>query len=266
MSRLKIGAIPFLNAKPIFYGLELNGESERYQLLRNNPAENALLLGRGELDVALIPSIQYARMEGLWILPGICIASEGPVGSVNLFCKVPLGEVRSIALDERSRTSVALLKLLCKEHYLIDPEFVPMELEIGAMMREHDAAMIIGDASLYCDHPVVEKRDLACDWRECTSYPFVFAFIAGKPGAVGAEQILLFQRSLHQGMQNVRKIAENHPCPLHPDMADRNERYLTEQLNYSFGERELNGLKLFYIKAWEHGLIDGVPRIRFYES
>jgi chorismate dehydratase len=174
--------------------------------------------------------------------------------------------VRSIAIDDRSRTSVALLRLLCLEHYRIQPDYVPMEPDVATMLREHDAALIIGDASLYCDHPAVEKRDLASDWREFTSYPFVFAFIAGKPGAVGPEQVLLFQRSLHQGLLNVRKIAENHPCPLHPNMADLNERYLTEMLNFSFGERELNGLKLFYIKAWENGLIDGVPRIRFYES
>lgn len=266
MNVLKIGAVPFLNTKPLIYGLEMNQGKDLLELHYAHPALAAHMLEDGSLDLAILPSIEYARMQNLFIVPGISIAARGPVASVNLYCRKPLSEVKSIALDKRSRTSVALLKILCAEHYDISPGMKEMEPDIRVMLQDCDAALLIGDDALYQEEEMAEIRDLALDWFGLTSLPFVFAFWAGRQGAVGFEEHLILRSSLQQGLMNVRKIAANYPSPRIANSAELNEKYLTENIRYSFGENELDGLKLFYIKAWENGIIEGVPRFRFYET
>jgi chorismate dehydratase len=271
MSKLRVGAIPFLNAKPMTYGLERGLVAERFELQFNPPARNAELLSADEpsLDLALIPSIEYARRDDLWIVPGVAIASRGEVLSVLLYASQPLDKVRSIAVDARSRTSVALLRILCAEHYNIEPELMPKDPELTAMLKYCDAALLIGDEALYSSVDTAERRDLGADWRELTGQPFVYAFWAGREGAVDSDGVDAILRSLRDGLMNISKIAENHLPPAAfavEDPAALNERYLSEHIQYSFGEAELTGLKLFYIKAWEHGLLEGVPHLRFYEG
>ena len=264
MKPIRIGAISFLNAKPIFYGLELNGHSQFVTLNTHLPAENVEYLNAGELDVGLIPSIEYARNDDLCIVPGVAIGSDGPVASVKLFSTVPVEKIKSIAVDERSRTSTTMLRILCAEHFNITPEFVPAAPDEDAMLKHYDAAMIFGDEALYINKPEADVIDLGAEWKAFSSYPFIYAFLAGHPGAVDPEHVILIRHSLSLGLNNLRKIASNHPSPCRPDAAELNKKYLEENISYQFGERELDGLKLFYIKAWEHGIIDGVPRIRFY--
>ncbi len=269
MSMIRLGAIPYLNAKPIFYGLEAGLGAERFEIGYHSPAECARKLADGELDLALIPSIEYARTEGggegLWIVPDIAIASEGPVASVLLLAKVPLEELKVVAVDVSSRSSATLLQILCAESYGIAPETEKAEPEPAMMLERYGAAMVIGDPALYCAEKVVVRRDLGADWSELTGHPFVYAFLAGRESAIGAEDVAVLRDSLRQGLLSIHKIAANHPTPLQ-DGTELNENYLRENMRYSFSDKELTGLKLFYIKAWEHGLIDGVPRIRFYEG
>lgn len=264
MKPIRIGAISFLNAKPIFYGLELNGDRQFVTLNTHLPAENVEYLRSGELDVGLIPSIEYARNDNLYIVPGVAIGSDGPVASVKLFTRVPVERIKSIAVDERSRTSTTMLRILCAEHFNITPEYVPSAPDADTMLARCDAAMIFGDEALHIGKVGGDVIDLGAAWKEFASYPFIYAFLAGHPGAVDPEHITLIRHSLAQGLHNLRKIASNHPSPCRRDAAELNRKYLEENINYQFGERELDGLKLFYIKAWEHGIIDGVPRIRFY--
>lgn len=264
MKPIRIGAISFLNAKPIFYGLELNGGGQFVTLDTHLPAENVQYLRDGELDVGLIPSIEYARNDDLYLVPGVAIGSDGPVASVKLFSKVPVERIKSIAVDERSRTSTTMLKILCAEHFKITPEYVPAEPDETAMLERYDACMIFGDEALYIKKAGSHVIDLGAEWKAFSSYPFIYAFLAGHPGAVEPEHIALIRHSLNLGLDNIRKIASNHPSPCRSDAAELNRKYLEENIQYQFGERELDGLKLFYIKAWEHGIIDGVPRIRFY--
>ena len=265
MDKLKIGAIPFLNAKPITYGIERGLGEGRFEVEFHPPAVGARLLGEGKLDLAIIPTIEYARSEGLRIVPGISIASRGEVLSVLLLSDKPLEQIESIAVDDRSRTSVALLRILCAELYEIEPELVESEPDPDSMLERCDAALLIGDTALYCQRETKLRRDLGRDWRELTGQPFVFAFWAGREGAIGVGETELLMRSLQQGLMSIQKIASNYECPL-GDCSELNERYLSEKIRYSLGDAELTGLKLFYIKAWEHGLIDGVPRLRFYEG
>lgn len=266
MKALKIGALPFLNSKPLIYGLEMNQCKGLFELHYTHPAQAAGMLENSELDLAILPSIEYARIQNLYIVPGMSISAKGQVASVNLYCREPLAKVKSIAVDSRSRTSVALLRILCAERYGIAPEIISMEPEMKKMLKNCDAALLIGDDALYQEAGANEVRDLAQDWFKLTSYPFVFAFWAGVKDAVGPDEKIILSSSLQQGLMNVRKIASNYTSPGIVNAAELNEKYLTENIRYSFGEDELNGLKLFYIKAWENGIIEGVPRFRFYET
>jgi len=266
MEKLKTGAVPFLNSKPLLYGLEKGGpvERERFELEYLPPAECASRLRAGELDLALIPSIEFARAEGLRIVPDLAVTSEGEVLSVILYCSVPLERVGSVAVDSRSRTSVALLRILCSESFGIDPEFIEAEPEIGSMLSGSDAALLIGDDALHCGRKGAGRVDLGAAWYELTGQPFVYAFWAGRAGALGAEDVAMLRRSLGEGRNHLHKIVANHPSSA--TAKDLNWRYLSEVIGHELGEHELTGLKLFYIKALEHGLISGVPRLRFYEG
>ena len=113
MSKLKIGTIPFLNTKPITYGIERGLGEGRFDVEFHPPSTGARLLAEGKLDLVLLPTIEYARNEGLHIVPGISVAARGEVLSVLLLSDKPLSEIESIAVDDRSRTSVALLRILC---------------------------------------------------------------------------------------------------------------------------------------------------------
>lgn len=264
MSKLRIGAIPFLNAKPIVFGLEMGMGEDRMELRFSAPEKCARLISEGELDLALLPSIEYARTEGLHIVPEICVASRGEVASVLLLSNVEVAEISTIALDNRSRTSVALLKILCRELYKINPEFITAEPKPREMLKSSDAALIIGDAALYFSEETPVRRDLGADWAELTGLPFVYAFWAGRGDAAGRREVRLLQCSLREGKAGIPKIAANYPNK--GGNSELNERYLRAHIHYDLGEDELTGLKLFYIKAWEHRLIEGVPRLRFYEG
>jgi chorismate dehydratase len=266
MKAKKIGTINFLNAEPIFFGMRVEGNICNYQLESYVPVKSTELLEAGELDLAIIPTILYANFDDLFIVPEVSISSHGPVGSVMLFCNKPLEEIKTIAVDDRSRTSVALLKILCHEYYKIEPEFVDMQPDAEAMLQKADAALVIGDPALFFEGKVNHIQDLATDWFEHTRHPFVFAILAGTAESADIEDVYAVQDSLRVGLANVQKIAENYPSPSVPHAKERNEKYLTENINYNFGSRELDGLKLFYIKAWEHGIIDSIPHIRFYEK
>jgi chorismate dehydratase len=263
MDKLAVGVIPFLNAKPIVYGLEMGLGEGRMELNYHTPDQCARLLAEGKLDLALVPAVEYAELEGLRILPGISIASMGEVASVLLLSKVPLEKVDSVSLDRRSRTSAALLQVLCAELYRISPKIAPAEPNPAAMLKAADAALVIGDEALYFREKVQVRRDLGEDWHKLTGQPFVFALWVGNE-KVEPEDIRLLHRSLREGINNIHKIAANYTAP--GASADLNERYLTENILYRLGDDELNGLKLFLIKAWENRLIEGVPRLHFYEG
>ena len=150
MSITRLGAVEYLNARPLVYGLELRSDlfSVRYDV----PSKCAALLHEGSIDVGMIPSIEYLRGTSPYrIVDGLGIVSDGPVASVAVFSSRPIGEVESIALDTSSRTSVALLRVLCREAFGIEPELTPMPPDLTSMLKRCDAALVIGDPALYAD-------------------------------------------------------------------------------------------------------------------
>ncbi len=155
MTPVRLGAVGYLNARPLVYELE---RQPRFHVRYDVPSECARLLHEGAIDLGLIPSIEYLRGGPYRIVPDIAIASDGPVASVALYTAKPIDAVRSIAMDTSSRTSVALVQVLCARHFKIAPAFVHLGPDAAEMLSRCDAALIIGDATRCCWIPKVRLK------------------------------------------------------------------------------------------------------------
>jgi chorismate dehydratase len=255
---LRLGIVPYLNVAPVVHGLR---GDPRFRLERDVPAQVAERLHRGEIDLGMIPSIEYAYGDYA-IVPGIAIGSHGPVRSVSLFHRRPLPEVRRVALDTSSRTSVALLKILIRERLGRDPEYVDMSPSVPDMLEAADAALVIGDPALYFEGEGA-RLDLGEEWRARTGLPFVFAFWAGRPGAVTAGQVARLQESLRAGLGAISAIASSYNG-YGAGHGAKNESYLRSNIVYDLGEAEVGGLREFYRRAHALGLIPRIPELRFH--
>jgi chorismate dehydratase len=255
---LRLGVVPYLNVAPIIHGL---AGDPRFRLERDVPAQVAERLHRGEIDLGMIPSIEYAYGDYA-IVPGIAIGSHGPVRSVCLFHRRPLPEIRRVALDTSSRTSVALLKILIRERLGRDPEYLAMSPAVPEMLEAADAALVIGDPALYFEGEAA-RLDLGQEWRARTGLPFVFAFWAGRPGAVTAAQVTCLQESLRAGLDAVSAIASSYNGYGAAQGAS-NESYLRSNMVYSLGVAEEAGLREFYRRAHALGLIPRIQELRFH--
>lgn len=174
---IRLGAVDYLNARPLVYGLE--ERSDLFDLRFDPPSRCAVLLHEAAIDVGMIPAVEYCRGPQYRIVPGMAITSNRTVASVALFSKVPVERIRSIAADTSSRTSNALLRILCAERFGIEPAFTPMAPDADSMLAAHDAALIIGDPALYLDPAArgVQKIDLGEAWNDMTGLPFVWVLL-----------------------------------------------------------------------------------------
>ncbi|MGD9900744.1 MAG: menaquinone biosynthesis protein, partial [Calditrichaceae bacterium] len=145
-----ISLVSYLNSKPLVYGMENNLVEHNFNILKDVPSVCSRRLIEGEVELGIIPSIEYVHGKGSWkIVPDVCISSGIQVKSVMLFFKAELKKIKTIALDTSSRTSVALLKILLNEKYQISPEFIVMQPDLPEMLKRADAALIIGDKALH---------------------------------------------------------------------------------------------------------------------
>jgi predicted solute-binding protein len=256
VSPLRLGVVSYLNAVPTVHGLQ---DDPGYALVKAVPSRVAEMLHAGEVDLGLIPSIEYASGHYA-IVPGVALASKGPVRSVNLFHRTPLDQVRRVALDVSSRTSVALTKVLLAEDG-VRPEYVVRPPDVLGMLDEADAALVIGDPAFYFRGDV-ERRDLGEAWTARTGLPFVWAFWAGRPGVVSPAQVARLQDAVASGLRSVREIAATYNGVGRAFPAE-NEEYLRRHIAYGLGEPELAGLREFYRRAHGLGLIPRVPELRF---
>jgi chorismate dehydratase len=261
MKVIRLGAVDYLNARPLVYGLEL--KNHLFSLRFDAPSKCAALLHEGSIDVGMIPSIEYLRGPSYRIVPSVGIISDGPVASVALFSSKPIDRVASIAADTSSRTSTALAQILCYEVFGIDPELVPMAPDVGAMLKRCDAALLIGDAALFFDHEAagVLKIDLGEQWTKVTGLPFVWAFWAGRPGALTQQSVEALESARDGGVEVADQLAEAY-CG--PGRADIGRKYFRENMRYMLGEREADGLRRYYELAEEHDLAPRVRRLEFY--
>jgi chorismate dehydratase len=260
MKPVRLGAVDYLNARPLVYGLELR---HGFALRFDPPSKCAALLHEGSIDVGMIPSIEYVRGRGYCAVPDVAIVSEGPVASVAMFTTKRIQDVRTIAADTSSRTSNALLKVLCRERFGIDPEFIPMAPRPDEMLRRCDAALVIGDAALFFDHEArgVEKFDLGEHWTAMSGLPFVWAFWAGRPGVLRGEQLDSLVHARDAGVKESDTIAAAYCGPGREEIG---RRYLRENIRYDWGPRELEGLRAYYELASRNGIVYNASTPVFY--
>ena len=264
MSVTRLGAVDYLNARPLIYGLEL--ETDLFALRFDVPSKCAALLHEGSIDVGMIPSIEYLRGTSPYlVVPGLGIVSDGPVASVALFSRLPIARARTIALDTSSRTSSGLVRVLCREAFGIDPEFRPMAPSIDEMLGRCDAALLIGDPALYLDAAAagLTKTDLGEAWTELTGLPFVWAFWAGRAGAVGPRQVAALTAARDEGVRASDRIADAY-CG--PGRAALGRAYLRDNIRYTLDDRAATGLRCYFELAEQHEVVDMVRALAFYPA
>lgn len=264
-SRPRIGAVNYLNTKPLIYGFETGGlereviggdaSGQNAQLLLDLPSRLADSLADGRLDVALIPSIEFFRDPSYEIVSDACIACRGPVLSVKLLFRVPPGEVRRLALDEGSRTSVALAQILLKQMHGVSPQLESLPIGAEAQQTEADAVLLIGDRAIQPAGGIfVEEWDLGERWCQWTGLPFVFAMWVARPGADIARLSDLLSQSRDAGLAHLKTIAatEAPALGITPEVA---HGYLRDNLHFTLGTQELQGLRQYYQRCVAQGWV-----------
>ena len=262
----RISIIDYLNAAPLNYGFKHGLGFEHFHLKFHVPSVCADRLKAGEVDAGLISSIEYLRIPGLKIVPGLCIASPKRVRSVIILSKVPPEEIRTLALDTSSRTSVVLGQILLRERYGVDAQVVDMGPDQDAMLEACDAALLIGDVAMRCRREGLLVMDLAEEWYAWTGLPFVFALWTVQeqapevnvPGGVGS----FFHRSLAMGQENLTAMVDEAWHSIGWTKPELRE-YLTENISYILGEAERESLALFYEKAVKNGFAPDNKPLRF---
>ena len=251
--RIRVGAVNYLNTKPLIEGL--TDFAPEITLSLELPSRLADQMARGELDIGLIPVIEYFRAENYSFIPGVSIASRGAVLSVTLFSRVPWPEIRTVALDEGSRTSAALTQILLRKRYGITPQIEPLPIDMEADDLTTDAVLLIGDRAMRACLPGFEYAyDLGQEWTDWTGLPMVFALWAVRDGVeLSQKTAAAFGKAKNYGLSRAGQIAAREAPHLGLD-SGYCRRYLTNIIHYDLGTRELAGLARYYSLAVELGL------------
>jgi chorismate dehydratase len=255
LAKLRVGIVNFLNSKPLAWGFLKGHHADLFAPSYHPPAMVARMLGQGNLDVGLIPSIEVQRIPHLRVLPDLCVAARHEVRSVLLLSRCPPEEIRRVALDQNSRTSVALLRILLRERWgVVDPEYVHERPDPERMLAEADAALVIGDPALKVDRDRYLTHDLAGEWHTLTGLPFVFAVWAVRPEVELPDLPFYFKSSLRYGLSSLDTLVREAAAELNLESSEVRE-YLTDNLRFFMRPEEVEGLEEFYRRAHAHGLI-----------
>lgn len=270
LARPRLGHIQFLNCLPLYYGLVKNDVLLDVDLVKADPADLAHTLIAGELDIAPIPAIEYARhADELVLLPHISISSDGEVQSILLVSKVPAVQLTAdstVALAGNSRTSQVLARILLEKRWGVSPGYVEMPPDLPAMLRDADAALLIGDEAIrtYWEPPEgLVTYDLGTEWKDWTGLPMVYAVWAAR------------REFAHEQPESAQAVVDSLGgslayCRDHLDDiseyaarwehfgADRFRSYF-DALQFRFDERYRDGLRRYLTEAAAIGQLDNVP-------
>jgi chorismate dehydratase len=252
-----------------------NGETaqplrERFEIAYTIPSRCAEQLKEGTADIGIIPVAAYTTIPDLLIVPDVAIAAKNKVRSILLVSKVPIDKIRSVATDDSSRTSAALVEIYLRKFVGTDPGFTRQKPSLKEMLQWHDAALLIGDPALQTRTDSYFVYDLAEEWRRWTGRSFVFAFWAVRKAALaggvpepGIAQV--FQQSRDHGLKHIPEIAETW-APRLGLSAKLIAEYLTENVDYSLDAENLEGLRLFYRYGLECDVFSSIPELSFLEQ
>jgi chorismate dehydratase len=252
----RLAASNYLNTAPLIWSFKHGARKDDADLVDALPSSCADLLARHEVDFALVPAIEYQRIEEATLVPGACVGSRQKVRSVVLVSRLNnLKKVRTVALDDSSRTSAALVKIIFKEFLGLEPEWATRFPDLKQMLHDNDAALIIGDPAMTFARDGLRVWDLAALWHDFTGLGFVFAlWMAGKSGAAPA---IDFVQAAREGLTQRNEIIDFYEQSLGLSRSEL-ETYLTENITFFLDDDLRKGLELYYGLAHKHGLIPGL--------
>lgn len=255
---MKVGAVPYLNGKPLVHGLD---REPGIELITDVPTKLAEMLRGGEIAAGLVSVFACFENRSLQMAPGVSISCDGPADSVRIFLKKPVEEIHSVALDTSSLTSVMLARIILRERYGLLPEFIDMPPDLDLMLDRCDAAVTIGDITMTAPLDEWPTLDLGEEWKRLTGLPFVFAVWAVNPDMATRELICALTRAKEFGMRSLDEIGESESRRLDLPM-EVCHKYLRETMSYDLTDRHLEAIETFRQKshAMRHGLrADPVP-------
>ncbi|MGQ3683820.1 MAG: menaquinone biosynthetic enzyme MqnA/MqnD family protein [Candidatus Loosdrechtia sp.] len=251
MKKLRIGVVPYMNAKPLIHSL--TQESDSFELFFEVPSLLPGMLNNNRVDIAIIPSIEYFRNPAYIMIPGISISSQRTVESVKIFSKVPIQDIRSVALDKSSLTSCALTKIILEMQYQLSPQYILWNKQYDISGTKTDAVLLIGDNAMKITDSRYFTMDLGEAWFGCTRLPFVYAvWVIKKDHPIPGINNLL-RSAKEEGMKSMKTIAMAESLRLQLPY-ERCLNYLTNSISYNLGSDEIEGLKMFYSYAVSSGL------------
>jgi predicted solute-binding protein len=241
-------AVSYLNTVPLVWGLQHSPDPalrDTFDLRFALPSACADQLSTGQADIGIVPVIEMAR-QGLDYFPGTGIACHGPVRSILLISKVPFREIRTLATDSGSRTSAMLAQVILAERFGVKPRVFPHPADLGTMLEQADAALLIGDAALRVDPATIEFEtlDLGAEWVAMTGLPMVFAVWAGRKQVIHEPYGRIFLESCRYGLAHMDDIVRAE-APARQFDADLVRRYLTRHIVFELGERDYEGMRLY---------------------
>jgi predicted solute-binding protein len=242
---LIVSAVSYLNTWPLVWGFQSGPQHGLFDFRFDLPVHCAEALRDGQADVGLLPCAELDRL-GLDFLPDVGIACEGPVRSILLISRCEPTRIQRLAVDSSSRTSVALARILLAERYGCTPQITALTPTLEEMLRENDAALIIGDPALRLDPASLPYRtlDLGAEWLEWTGLPMVFAVWSGKPGFLTSQAAGAFRGSYEWGQAHIDDMVEQASAQRgFPQQLARD--YFTRFIKYRLGPRHLEGMAHF---------------------
>lgn len=261
MSKLRISIVQYLNTAPLVRGFTHGPLRGKYDLSFTVPSQCAEALRSGGVDIAIIPAIEYQRIENLVVLPDMAIAAKNKVRSLLLVSKIPIAAVKRMALDSSSRSTQTLVRILCADHWKISPEFFEAAPEPAAMLAEADAALLIGDPALQLEQghaangePQLHVYDMVEEWRSLTGLPAVLAVWAARPETVTQEVLADFSASRAYGLAHIAEISEEAAGELRLP-ASALASYLRDNIDFSMDAENRAGLQHYFARAAALGLI-----------
>lgn len=258
--RARIAASTYLNSAPLIWTFLHGSKRGTVDFIDAVPARCAELLSQSEVEAALVPVIEYQRIPGGALVPDVCVGSQNEVLSVVIVSKnTQLEDVRTVALDESSRTSATLVKVIFREFLEHEPEWTTRSPDLNEMLERNDAALIIGDPGMTFPRTGLKVWDMASLWRNYTGMGFVFAmWMVRGEGIKGAD--VDFAGARDEGVTQIDEIVAAYKEKI-PQVDLR--KYLTENIVYRIDESMQRGLQLYFELAHKHRLIERVKPLRY---
>ncbi|HSK74000.1 MAG TPA: menaquinone biosynthesis protein [Pyrinomonadaceae bacterium] len=255
MPQPRISASSYSNTAPLIWSFLYGSQHGKYELILDNaPARSAELLARKRVDAALVPVIEYQRIEDVLLVPDVCIGARKKVRSVCLITKgEDLRDVKTVALDVSSKTSVALTKIIFREFLNFEPQYKSAKPNLDEMLKNSECALLIGDPALIIDETKFRKFDLAEVWNSFTGFGFVFAMWMANAERAEIARKIDFAAARDEGLNHIDEIIANYRTEISLEREDF-RKYLTENISYSIDEEMRKGLSLFFELAHKSGL------------